>query len=86
MKAKKFSARQVPAQVSAEISSMRRQRGSPHKLLFQAAAIVECMRITTLYGDFHNTPYLLLTDAAEAAKDLIHDALEGMGDDDPPAE
>lgn len=62
-------------------SRAHRGRTSPHALLFQASAVLECMRIATLYGDFHDIPYLLLSDACASAEDSIDRALELMGDD-----
>lgn len=64
-------------------SRARRRRTSPHSLLFQASAVLECMRIATLYGDFHDIPYLILSDACASAEDLVDHALESMGDDVP---
>lgn len=70
-----------PDGVPSRSSRAHRGRTSPHALLFQASAVLECMRIATLYGDFHDIPYLLLSDACASAEDSIDRALELMGDD-----
>jgi len=54
---------------------------SPHELLYQATAILECMRVATLYGDAEDVPPLMLTDACKATTNLVRGALEGLGDD-----
>lgn len=71
-----------PDEVPSRSSRAHGRRTSPHSLLFQASAVLECMRIATLYGDFHGIPYLLLSDACASADGLIDRALELMGDDD----
>ena len=70
-----------PDDVPSSSSRAHRRRTSPHSLLFQASAVLECVRIATLYGDFHDIPYLLLSDACASAEDSIDRALELMGDD-----
>jgi hypothetical protein len=71
-----------PDAVPSSSSRAHRRRTSPHALLCQASAVLECVRTATLYGDFHDIRYLLVSDACASAEDSIDRALELMGDDD----